>query len=97
MKLWLEIAGLWSAIAVAVAFIHHRRRRLQRIELAAFLEQGRVEAEHHTKFRHDQRLNAIQQRISRELGHKHAFSLKTRRRLRAALNKSGLGSKKDES
>lgn len=88
MKLWLELLALWSAIAVAVTYVHHRRRRLQRVELAAFVEQGRVEAEHHTKFRHDQSLNAIQQRIARELGDRHAFSLKTRRRLAAALNRA---------
>lgn len=87
MKLVLELLALWSSIAVAITALHHQRRRRQRIEMAAFLEQGRVENEHHSEFRHDQRLHAIQQRISRDLGKRHAFSLKTRRRLSAELRR----------
>lgn len=84
----IKILEIVAAVAICVAIaIAYARRKRRRIEMAAFLEQGRVEAEHHTKFRHDQRLNAIQQRISRHLGKRHAFSLKTRRRLAAELLK----------
>lgn len=70
--------AIWSFVLI-------RWLRRRRHWLAAFLEQGRVESIHHTRFRDDQRINALQQRLARTLGKRHAFSLKTRRRLEREL------------
>jgi hypothetical protein len=77
--------GLAIAVLVAAGVRRHIRRR--RIWLAAFLEQGRVEAEHRLPFRFDQKVNAIQQRLSRDLG-AEAFRSSTRRRIEAEVRRA---------
>lgn len=75
----LAFAGL--GVAVAAVWLRHRFKKRRLVWVGAFLEQGRVENEHHTPFRDDQRMNAIQQRLSRHLGARSAFGPKTRRRI----------------
>lgn len=81
---WL-MAGVWLIVAAATLLARHVIRK--RVELAAFLEQGHREALHDIEYRPAQRLNAIQQRLSRRLGKRYAFSIKTRKRLAAELHR----------
>lgn len=75
---------IWGAVLL-------RWLRRRRHWLGAFLEQGRVESEHHTDFRRDQQIHAIQQRLSRTLGKRHAFHLKTKKKIEAELVKMSKG------
>lgn len=76
------IAG--AALLVALVFaLRHRRAR--RVYLGALLEQVRRENEHEgPEYRHDQRVRAIQQRLSRRWG-RRAFTEKTRARIEKDL------------
>jgi hypothetical protein len=65
------------------------RSRHRRELLAAFLEQGRREAEHQHTYRHDQRVHAIQQRLSRVWGKRKAFSPKVKAEIERELHKQG--------
>lgn len=79
--------GYWAALAVAIvlgAAELVRRRRRARLFFAALLEQGRREVSHGVGYRDDQRVAAVQQRLSRTLG-KRAFSPDVRRQIERAL------------
>lgn len=74
----LELGG--AGLALLFLLVALRVRRHRRIWLAAFLEQGRREHGHPVEYRVDQRIHAIQQRLSRHLGAR-AFSERARRRI----------------
>lgn len=81
--------GYWLGLALAlVAGGLELARRIvlrRRVWLAAFLEQARREKEHRgPRYRPDQTVRAIQQRLSRHIG-KRAFSDKTRLKIARAL------------
>lgn len=86
--LFIGGAGLLVAFVAGALVLAWRRWRHHRLMFAALLEQRRREANHDVKWRHDQRLNAIQQRLSRHLGKRRAFGDKMRRRVEAELHKS---------
>ena len=80
----------WVALAAAatlVALEMLRRRQHARVWLGAFLEQGNREDKHHLEYRPDQRVHAIQARLSRSIGKRRAFSAKTRARIERELRK----------
>jgi hypothetical protein len=87
---------LWIPFAVVVGLgleFARRWRHHRRVWLGAFLEQARRELEHHERgvyYRPEQRANAIQQRLSRHLGKRRAFSKRTRRKIEHELRKHGL-------
>jgi hypothetical protein len=80
--------GYWLGLAVALLAgaleVVRRLRRRRRVWLAAFLEQARREAEHRLPYREDQRVRAIQQRLSRAWG-KRALGVRLRRRIEREL------------
>ena len=57
----------------------------QRIFEAAIVEQTRRETNSKTPYRRDQRIHAVQQRLSRSWGAKVAFAPEMRKRIEAAL------------
>lgn len=78
----------WLALALTAtlgALELLRRRRHSRIWLGAFLEQARRENDHAVEYRHDQRVHALQARLSRHLGVRQAFSAKTMARIEREL------------
>lgn len=82
--------GYWLALAVTLVLAGaewaRRLRRRERLWLAAFLEQGRREATHEVPYREDQRVRAIQQRLSRHMG-KRAHGERVRRRIKEELRR----------
>lgn len=77
-------------VGVAAGLDLLRRWRDRRIWRAAFLEQVRRERNHHTEYRHDQTVHALQQRLSRRWGKRRAFSKKTRARILKELPRYAL-------
>jgi hypothetical protein len=65
-------AGLW---------LLQRWLHLRRVFFAALLEQGRRNATHDVPYREDQDVHAIQQRLSRDIGKKRAFSKRWHRKI----------------
>lgn len=86
--------GFWVALVGVVALGVlglRRRRRHERAVLGAFLEQARRELEHQVAYRPDQRVHALQQRLSRHIGTRRAFSRKMHARIEEELRRNGLG------
>jgi hypothetical protein len=80
---WLALGGLLSALALLPL---RRRLWLERVIFAALLEQGRREVFHEgPEYRPDQRVRAIQQRVSRSIG-KRAFSPEVRAMIEKAVD-----------
>lgn len=82
---WQLWAALGAAVLLGALELLRRWRARRRLWLAAFLEQGRRELEHTVGYRHDQRVHAIQARLSRHLGKRRAFSASTRRKIEKHL------------
>jgi hypothetical protein len=78
------LGGLISVAALLATLVALRIRRRRRIWLAAFIEQGRREDAHDVSYRHDQRVRAIQQRLSRHWG-RRAHGHRVKRRIEEAL------------
>lgn len=77
--------GLLVVVAIGALSIVRRRFVRRRVFFAALLEQGRREVEHGgPQYRHDQRVRAIQQRLSRMFG-ASAHSVRTRHEIERAM------------
>jgi hypothetical protein len=86
---WAYWAGLAVAILAGALDLVRRARRRERVFFAALLEQGRRELEveqrsRRLRYRPDQSVRAVQQRLSRSWG-KRAYSEKVRLRIVRAL------------
>ena len=85
----IEIISLsLSAVALVAslgAWVHLRERRFRRLLVAALKEQDRREGISEVDYRPDQRLRAIQQRLSRKIG-KRAFADKSKKRIQERID-----------
>ena len=59
---------------------------MKKLLLASFVEQGRRENEHNVPYTQDQTIRAIQDRLSRYIGHKHAYKAKLRKLIKEVLD-----------
>lgn len=75
----LILVGLLGAI-LALLFLR-RWLRWRRVFFSALFEQGRRNATHPVPYREDQNVHAIQQRLSRHIGKRRAFSKKMHRKI----------------
>lgn len=78
----LVAAALGLLVGVVVVLL--ARRRIRRLLFAVLLEQGRREASSPTPYRHDQRVAAVQNRLSRHIG-RRAYSRRWLKRILRGL------------